>query len=441
MKEKLFHEEANKIHVPKEDVLAAISVGIEKGEREKKTKPLKRKSFILTAAASVLIGSSLVVPSISHVLAEAPIVGGFYEKFNDVVGRNLESQQLITELDEKATSRGIDVAITSSYFDGAVVGVTFDVKGKIRKDRDGNVIGLYEIFNGDSRISETKELVYLQETKDGWTGQIQISYPYSDLSEDTTLPLTFMSFGNKEGTWKFDVPIKQLPYEEVDLDKVSESSTEGLNVKFNTLIKGNASAAIDYSFSFPREKANVSLEIYDDKQDPIHQTTNQRMDKQKGRVTILKNIQEVSDYIEVYPKISFQEDDRFLTLDQSSPIEIKSNRHGHSFKIEEMKVTGDQFIIDFQVNNGERKGREFMLFHSFARTDVTLVKESRKEIYEEPLEHTIEVLDKKALRFRSKFDLENISDFKKNDYVVRVRLNSLISNIPLELEPIKIDLK
>ncbi|MBM6616877.1 DUF4179 domain-containing protein [Bacillus suaedaesalsae] len=438
MKEKLFHEEAKKLNVPKDEVLAAINLGIEKGEKAKSKPSSRRVPFIISAAATVMIVSSLLVPSISHVLAEAPIVGGMYEKFNDVVGRSLESQQLITQLDEKATSRGIDVSITSSYFDGAVVGVTFEVEGKVKKDRDGNVIGFYEIFNGDSRISETRELVYLKESKDGWSGQIQISYPYSDLPANTTLPLTFMSFGEKEGTWRFDVPIKQLPYEEVALDVEREIPDLDLKLKLHTLIKGNSSAAIDYSVYLPEKFDDIRFEVSDQDR-TSNQIYNRQSGLNKGRLTILQDVS--GEYLEVVPQFTLHEVDQFITLNQLTPVKIISNRQDLSVQIENMKVDGEQFTIDFQVNNGDRKGREFSLFDGFARSDVTLVKETRKEIYEEPIEHTISVLDKKSLRFRSTFNLKDINDFNKNDYVVRVSLGALSTNLPIELEPIKIDLK
>lgn len=439
MKEKLFREEAENIKVPKDDVLRAIHLGMEKGDRIKGKKPRFRKyMYFTTAAAITLLSSTLLVPSISHVLAEAPIVGGLYEKFNDVVGRNLESQKLITQLNEKATNKGIDVSITSSYFDGAVVGVTFDVEGKAKKDQEGNLIAFYEIFNGDERISETKEITYLKETKIGWTGHIQISYPYSDLPSDSTLPLTFMSIGEKEGTWKFDVPIKQLSYEKVTLDEVS--SKQDIKVHYDTLIKGNSSAALDYSFQLPGAKDNISFEILDDKQEPVYETSGDVVDHQKGRVTFLKDIKSVTDYIVVIPEVRFYEEDQFITLNQTTPIKIASDRQELSVNVEQMKVEGDLFIIDVQVNNGDRKGREFMLFQDFARTDVTLVKDSRKGIHEESIEHKIKVLDKKSLRFRSTFNLKNLNDFNPDDYVVRVRLGSLASNLPLELDPVRIDL-
>lgn len=35
--------------------------------------------------------ASFMVPSVSHVMAEVPVVGQLYSNFNDLIGRNLAS--------------------------------------------------------------------------------------------------------------------------------------------------------------------------------------------------------------------------------------------------------------------------------------------------------------------------------------------------------------
>lgn len=47
---------------------------------------------------------------------------------------------------------------------------------------------------------------------------------------------------------------------------------------------------------------------------------------------------------------------------------------------------------------------------------------------------------KDNLRFRVTFDISNINDFVLDDYVIRINMGSLRSNIPFELDRVKIDL-
>lgn len=70
-------------------------------------------------------------------MAEVPLLGSVYTAFNDAVGRNLQTQDLITELNQTSSYKGVDVSVTSAYYDGAVIGVTFSVKGNLRTEEDG----------------------------------------------------------------------------------------------------------------------------------------------------------------------------------------------------------------------------------------------------------------------------------------------------------------
>jgi len=56
------------------------------------------------------------------------------------------------------------------------------------------------------------------------------------------------------------------------------------------------------------------------------------------------------------------------------------------------------------------------------------------------MKHSIKVLDEDDLRFRSTFEIGTVSNFSKDNYVIRLNLNSLSSNMPVELETVKIDL-
>lgn len=106
-------------------------------------------------------------------------------------------------------------------------------------------------------------------------------------------------------------------------------------------------------------------------------------------------------------------------------------KHNHEVK----SVT-----LDFQINNGNFMNQDFSFFSNFVYNDITVVKESEKEIYEKPIKHSIEVINKDELRFTSKFDISEIGEFNLNDYVIRVNMGSLSANIPVELEKVKIDI-
>lgn len=452
MKEKLYRDKYDEIEVPHEDVQKAIRSGIQNASEGSvlKRKHSRTKRFIIsTAAAVTLLTSSFLVPSVSHVLADVPLVGQLYSNFNDLVGRNLESQQLITQLDKTSSYKGIDVTITSAYYDGAVIGVTFDVSGDVKIDQEGQLSAFYEIFNGHESIAESKEIVHLESTDKGFTGHVQLSYPKTKLPDAATFPLEFMRIGAEEGAWKFDVPIKQLPYEMINVDKERSNDDANVKVDFDSIIAGKASTSINYTATFPIEGKHdqVGLEVYDDQgkkinisMDGIDLEKTKIDDKLivKGRSIIPQELKGKTNYIEIHPKVALSLEDQFVNLDQEMPVDIKSNRQDLSVTVENMVVKDKRFMIDFQFNRGDRHNKHITSFKNFARNDVTLVKKSEKNVYQKPINHSINVLDKENLRFRSTFDISD--NFNPDDYVIRVNLGILSANMPVELEPIKINL-
>ncbi|MFE8696016.1 DUF4179 domain-containing protein [Cytobacillus sp. FJAT-53684] len=453
MEKHSFQEVYEKIEVPKADVLKAIQNGMNQAsfDAPKTKKNTKTVVWSTVAAAAIFVSSSFISPSMSHVMADVPLLGKVYESFNDAIGRSLQSQELITELNKTASSKGIDVSITNAYYDGAVVGVTFNVKGKMKKEESGQVVGFYEIFDGDGGISDSKELVHMEATDDGYIGHIQLSYPESELPSETTFPLEFKTIGGKDGSWRFDVPINQLPYDTVTIDQESSEEFSDVKVHFDSIIFGQASTAINYTATFPIQGKHdqVRLEVYDDKGDEINISMD-GIDLEtikdndhiivKGRSIIPQSVKGETKYVEVHPKVAINEQDQFVSLNASTPVEIKADRQNLAVTIEGITVDDNRVGFDFQVNNGDEMDWNFGFFKDFARNYVILVKETEKEIYIEPIQHTVKTIHKDELRFRSTFDIRKLNDFDLNNYVIRVNMGSLSANIPVELDKVKIAL-
>lgn len=264
MDKNTFSNKVNEVDVPKEEVLQSIKLGISRAEEEhhpNKRKPRLKAWIMSTVAAVILMSSSLIVPSFSKVLADAPIIGGLYANFNDMVGRSLEKQNLVKELNQTYTSNGVDIALTSAYYDGYLIGITFDVKGNLQ-EKDGYYYALYEIFNGDPLADETKELTTLTKTKDGYTGHIRIVYPYKDLPKNDTIPVSFEEIGTKKGNWQFEVPVHQNPIEEYVFDNKESTNPEGdVLFKMESIIKGEASTAFIYSVTYPKGELDSSVRM------------------------------------------------------------------------------------------------------------------------------------------------------------------------------------
>jgi hypothetical protein len=454
MEKNSFQKAYEKIEVPQEDVLKSIQNGMNRADSDAHQIKKKTKTVVwsFVAAATLFISSSFISPSLSHVMADVPLLGKVYETFNDSIGRSLQSQELVTKLNQTASSDGIDVSIINAYYDGAVVGVTFKASGKMNTKESDQVAGFYEIFDGDGGISDSKEIVHMELTEDGYIGHIQLSYPKSELPSDTTFPLEFKTIGGKEGNWRFDVPIKQLPYETVTLDEESREKVSDVTVHFDSIILGKASTAINYTATFPAQGKHdqVRLEVFDDKGDEVNISmdgidleTMKNGDQYivKGRSIIPQAVKEKTKYLEIHPKVAINEQDQFVPLNASTPVKVKADRQNLAVAIEDLTVDDDTLTVNFQVNNGDKMNRDFSFFKNFARNNVLLVKEAEKDHYEEPIKHSIKTIQKDELRFRSTFDISHLDDFNLNSYVMRVGLGSLSMNIPVELDEVKIDLE
>ncbi|WP_079506094.1 DUF4179 domain-containing protein [Mesobacillus jeotgali] len=320
MEKKMFHERMNQIEVPQEEVLKAIQDGVRKGNsmKAKKNSQFRGLGMAVGAAAVLFISSSVMIPSVGKVMADIPLLSKLYE--NDKVAENLASQQLITELNEKAAFAGIDVTVTEAYYDGAMIGVSFDVKGNVKGEED-EIYAFYEIFDRDSNIEETMELVKLVPTEDGYMGHIQLSYPRAELPAETTLPFNIIGIGevndnwkDEQGKWNFDVPIKQLPFETVALGQASELGD--YKITFEKLITGKSSTAIDYTLSYPEEDQRMMLGgLFDDKGKHITGgTSDSKLEKKikNGRVIEKRRITlpvvPATDFIEVRPVLDSGEE-------------------------------------------------------------------------------------------------------------------------------------
>ncbi|WP_226086268.1 DUF4179 domain-containing protein [Mesobacillus sp. S13] len=309
MEKKMFHECVDRIDVPEDDVVKAIQAGVRKGSRMKpKRRPLFKTAAVSAAAAALFISSGFMFPSMASVMAEIPILAKLYE--NDKVAENLSSQQLITELNEKAAFAGIDVTVTEAYYDGAIIGVTFDVKGEVKGNED-EIYAFYEIFDRDHNIEETMELVKLVPDGDGYKGHIQLSSPRAELPAETTLPFNIIGIGeisdnwkDEQGKWNFDVPISQLPFETIALDQATELGQH--KIAFEKLIKGTSSMAIEYTLSYPEGSQKVRFDLSDGNgKQLIGGTSDAKLEKkiENGTVTEKRRITipfvPSSDFIEV----------------------------------------------------------------------------------------------------------------------------------------------
>lgn len=319
-----FNEQIEKIEVPRDDVFSAIHKGIALGRKEKKKKKwllgVRKTSLITSAVASILLVSGLIFSPVSQVLASVPLIGTLYDNFNSSIGKELTSAQLVTELNEIATSNGIDVTLTSAFYDGYVIGFTFKANGEdisIKSNQDiGPEAGYsYHLFDGIDNKQWGGTGERLKKEGNSYIGAFSLEYPEKELPQDLTIPLVFTHIGGIDGEWKFNVPVHQIPVNKIKSNLITSSADGAYTLKMESVIRGKATTIINYHTTMPEfvSKNSFHIKVVDDHGNEL---SNSRVNSQIA--TFSEKVDKDANYIMIYPEFSTPKGKR-VSLD---PIKI-----------------------------------------------------------------------------------------------------------------------
>lgn len=273
------------IEIPKEEILHAIDTGIERGEKARHIKKpkgvLKRTSFFTSVAAAMLLASGFVFSPVTNVLAQVPILGSIYEKYQMPIGQELASEQLLTEINETVEDQGVSMSITSIFYDGQYVGLTFKANGEslpnsIDGERTPESGYAYEMFD---RTDETTwwggSIGALTKQDNGFTGAMILENPKSDSVDSLTLPITFTNIAGVQGEWSFNLPVEKLPAKELHIAQSVSSVNEAYRIHFDKIVVGQTNATLSYETlnTAGVEGEQLELKILDSQGLPVSTNT------------------------------------------------------------------------------------------------------------------------------------------------------------------------
>lgn len=266
------HKDLHDIEVPKEEVFQAIRLGIEQAQqvekKKKRTKITKRMTYFTSAAAAMFLASGFVFTPISNVLAQVPLIGGIYEKYQMSIGEQLAEEQLLTETSLIANDQDVQVEITSVFYDAAYVGITFKATGAmsdtIGGDRAPEAGFTYEMFDGTDTSTWGGSLGTLTKTEDGYTGALILDVPSGFTEDVISLPITFTHMAGIQGEWSFDIAAEKLPFKQQIINEQVISKNKELNIRFDAIQVGQTNARISYTANFTQafEGQTYKFEAY-----------------------------------------------------------------------------------------------------------------------------------------------------------------------------------
>lgn len=441
-----------KIVVPKEKVFNAIDKGLKMSGQGRKIK--KKKVLAGSAAAAVLLGMTVafgfINPTMNKVLANAPLIGGIFQEFNDSMGVELANQDAVTKLNQSLTKNGVTVKLTSAYFDGNVVSITGFVDEDVEKG--GNEKGEvsfdmnFEHNKGDHDpwlgVSRT-----IKKVENGYNFQWKMDYPYKTFKENFTLPITIHNINGIKGEWKFDIPIQQEKNSTLAINQEQGYPEDEVKIRIKEILTAKASSSLIYETVEKYKGDDIYIEAVDNKgkvyrfgngtlleeseqEDGYQSTLRREMTKLNSDITSLT----------FYPQLSVA-DPRVQQLLNLNSFTLKSTRFNLGLQVNDVTQKGEKLVIDYQLtglpkNLGKRRFETINhnLGYLFWLVDKEYLTKIDPENPAPPKNHGItlnrvKMIDKATAHFQSTFDLngeERIENFKLENTMLLFDFSSFV---------------
>ncbi|OXS57196.1 uncharacterized protein DUF4179 [Bacillus sp. V-88] len=456
-----------KIPVPKEKVLVAISKGI---NRDMKKTNRKRKRVIAGVAATVAIlgitfASGFLNPTVNNVLANAPIIGGIFQEFNDQTGVDLAYTNAVTELNQAVTQQGVTVKLTSAYFDGSVVSITGFVDDGVEngKNEKGEVSFdvNFEHNTGDNDPWLNGKSTDIRKVKNGYNFQWKMNYPYKSFKEDFTLPITIHNINGINGEWNFNIPIQQEQNSTLALNHEQGYPDDEFKIRLEEILTAKASSSLVYETveKYKRDDTFLS-KVVDDKgnvytlgdqtvlkeseqEDGYHSTIRTKMTKLNANASSLT----------FYPQLSIAVPKAEQLLDKKS-FTLQSERINVDLQVNDVTQNGEKLVVDYQFTGlpeNLSQNRLDTISHNLEYAFWLVDEKYRLKIDPEnpypPKNHgipfnSVNVIDEATAHYQSTFDLngdEKIKNFKLENTILLFDFSTFVSSE--KLEPFTVNLQ
>ncbi|MGN7477070.1 DUF4179 domain-containing protein [Solibacillus silvestris] len=251
-------KDLHEIEVPKDEVFQAIQLGIEQAQqleiKAKRTKVTKRMTYITSVAAVLFLASGFIFTPVSNVLAQVPLIGGIYEKYQMSIGEQIAHEQLLTEMSLIAKDQDIQVEVTSIFYDTAYVGITFKATGAVTDTIGGNKAPeagfTYEMFAGKDTSTWGGSLGSLTKNENGYTGALILDVPANVTEDVISFPITFTHMAGVRGEWAFDLAVEKLPFKHQVINQQVTSKNRELSITVDEIQIGQTNARISYTANF-----------------------------------------------------------------------------------------------------------------------------------------------------------------------------------------------
>ncbi|WP_175987241.1 DUF4179 domain-containing protein [Bacillus sp. Marseille-Q1617] len=465
MDNKELNKAVEQIPVPKEKVLNAISKGINRdGNRgHGKKKKVLAGAASAVAVLGITIASGFVSPAMNHVLANAPLIGGIFQEFNDQRGMGLASQNAVTELNQAVTKNGVTVKLTSAYFDGSVVSITGFVDDGVENGRneEGEVSFdvNFEHNKGDNDPWLNGQSRDIRKVENGFHFQWKMDYPHETFKENFTLPVTIHNINGIKGEWNFDIPVRQDQNSKVTIDQGQEYPDMGASIRIKEILTAKESSSLVYETTHQYKDDGIRISKAVDEKGNVYRFGNQTIlqeSEQEGGYhsavrTEMTKLKAGITSLTFYPQVNITapREEQLLNI---RTFMLKSERLGLGLQVYDVVQQGDQLVLDYQltglpenISDHKQEVINHNLEYAFWLVDKDYVSEIDPDNPFPPKHHGItlnkaKVIDQDTGHYQSTFDLkgeEKIQDFNLEDTVLLFEFSSFVSTE--ELKPFTVE--
>lgn len=377
----------------------------------------------LVAAICVLTLSGMTITPVNHVMAQAPIIGNFFAKFDDDLGTIVETNGKSQKLNVTRTSSGMKVVLNSAYVQGKEVAITGTIDG-LDKPKDD----WFDFYLGRNGVKFSQDSMDMTKIANGryrfyLNGQIKGAVPKNTIN----FPIVFTSFKGNFGRWAFNLHLTP--------SKVSSRKLNGKLTVANGDVKlkllgideyagGTGLLKIQQTKKFAKDEFTIfNVNVNNSKQnyllanyDPIIISGSGKQQVVGYRVKKMpKNIKK----IKIEPSLGKIETSQRTTL-SSLPLTIRAKRTSEVFKFKKASLKSGKLTLRYYLTGTGSTDHQLISHNGNALAAINIMAKTYHDNGNDSVfgndyldQGNHRLINTKTHEFESTYDLSQKSGLKK----------------------------
>ncbi|MCY8514662.1 DUF4179 domain-containing protein [Bacillus atrophaeus] len=365
------------IEVPKKALKKAIHQAVVRAENESNTRRRFKWGRTITngiAIAAVVcilyLSSGLFLPSVNKAMGSIPIVGQIYKDFQDKVGLSLFKSNLVTNLNEKAESRGITISVNSSYYDAGQLVYNFTVDNLQTVEKEISYDVDQTSYNDNFSVNyDSLQLKKINSKQ--YAGQLRLYTNGTKIKNGDTAPFVITHINEIQGNWRFKLPITKKNASYLESTKVVSAYHNRYQFSNIQVENGKLGSVLQFTIDYQGIAKHDEVEINEVKDDlgntyemsasnielGDRKKINERTVRAKGQTQLKSPINPKAKKLTLIADIrSEAEGSEIVPLNAGMPLRLSETKHQN---------------IGIEINNIKQEGRKVLVHYHFTGVDTS----------------------------------------------------------------------